>query len=648
MIIRKMTATFGGLERAVLVPAPGLTVITAPNGGGKSTWAGFLRAMLYGINTRERDKEGYLAEKNRYAPWSQLPMEGEIQLCWRGEEITLRRFGKKNNPFGGFEAVYTASGDPVPGLTGDNAGERLIGVGREMYERTAFVGQGRAAVAGSAELEKRIAALATAGEEEVSFTQTQRTLKDWLNRRRANRANGLLPELDKAILEVKEAISTLEGARQDQEKAQKRVQELETEFRQLEKEQELWARIHRQELDKRYVRAREDWRKALAAVPREAPHPIFGVMSGEEAWSMAQEKVQEKEEAQAEEERRSKERVKLERERSRWSKYAAICAVGGVYSLFLAVFHLIQGRWLPAATLGGLGMVLIVLCLLAFRRGRTAMARWGSLRPLCIPEPGDILEQAAIYRETLAKTKQAKAVVVTAQRLVDELAAQGGREVDSLELLQPPERSREAGAERLRAVEEELSRARRTWNMAQGRMNTLGNIDDYYAKLDWLVDQRVERQREYDALTVAMEALSAANDYLRQRFSPALNQRAGELFARLTGGRYADLRLTRSFDATTTPVGEMLPRSSLSLSQGTVAQLYLAVRLAICQLTVEEGEPFPLVLDETLVDFDDERMDLALTLLKEMGNQWQILLFTCHQREAYWAREHGVCVFPLH
>ena len=100
-----MTATFGGLDHAVLVPDEGLTVITAPNEGGKSTWAAFLRVMFYGIDTRDRDKAGYLADKNRYQPWSGAPMEGEIQLVWQGREITLRRFSKGSSPFGGFSAV---------------------------------------------------------------------------------------------------------------------------------------------------------------------------------------------------------------------------------------------------------------------------------------------------------------------------------------------------------------------------------------------------------------------------------------------------------------------------------------------------------------------------------------------------------------
>lgn len=43
----------------------------------------------------------------------------------------------------------------MPGLTADSAGELLTGVGREVFDRSAFVGQSAMAVTGSAELERR-------------------------------------------------------------------------------------------------------------------------------------------------------------------------------------------------------------------------------------------------------------------------------------------------------------------------------------------------------------------------------------------------------------------------------------------------------------------------------------------------------------
>ena len=47
--------------------------------------------MLYGINTKERDRQGYLAEKNRYQPWSGAAMEGSVELLWNGRAVTLLR-----------------------------------------------------------------------------------------------------------------------------------------------------------------------------------------------------------------------------------------------------------------------------------------------------------------------------------------------------------------------------------------------------------------------------------------------------------------------------------------------------------------------------------------------------------------------------
>ncbi|MFQ7452322.1 MAG: AAA family ATPase [Flavonifractor plautii] len=122
MKILKMRATFGKLQSAELALGEGLNVIEAPNEGGKSTWSAFLRAMLYGINTKERDRQGYLAEKNRYQPWSGAAMEGSVELLWQGRSVTLRRGPKGSTPFGRFEAVYTGTAELVPGLTGDNAG----------------------------------------------------------------------------------------------------------------------------------------------------------------------------------------------------------------------------------------------------------------------------------------------------------------------------------------------------------------------------------------------------------------------------------------------------------------------------------------------------------------------------------------------
>ena len=74
------------------------------------------------------------------------------------------------------------------------------------------------------------------------------------------------------------------------------------------------------------------------------------------------------------------------------------------------------------------------------------------------------------------------------------------------------------------------------------------------------------------------------------------------------------------------------------LSQGAADQLYLAVRLAICDMVLPRDRACPVLLDDALVNFDDERMAAALDYLLELSERRQVLLFTCQRREGDYLR----------
>ncbi len=125
MLIRRMAASFGKLQNHTLELSEGLNIIQAPNETGKSTWCAFLSSMLYGINSRERDKAGYIADKNRYAPWSGTAMAGRIDCLHGEDELTIMRATRRQtSPMGEFRAIYAGTGDIVPNLTGANCGEK--------------------------------------------------------------------------------------------------------------------------------------------------------------------------------------------------------------------------------------------------------------------------------------------------------------------------------------------------------------------------------------------------------------------------------------------------------------------------------------------------------------------------------------------
>ena len=646
MKIKKMTASFGGLDNAVLTPGDGLTVITAPNEGGKSTWAGFWRAMLYGIDTRERDRAGYLADKNRFQPWSGAPMRGEVELEWQGKDITIRRFPAKNNLFGGFEAVYTATGDPVPGLTAANVGETLTGASREVYLRSAFVGQGGAAISPSGELEARIAALATAGQEDVSYSDAERTLKDWRNRRRANRANGLIPELQSELSETEQTISTMARARSQIDAAGDELVRLEQERAQLKQDAEIWERLDRHALNRRYGEAQAQLAEAEARLAAMTPpDPEMADWTAQEArdWADAEE---EKYRQALDARRRALERRDAQEEKSQKSCRTALILALILMAAAALLGVLIGLKILPLSPNFCLYLLIGAAAgLLAYNQARLRAHQ--TLEAMEIPEEpesDDWQEQARRHADYLTARQRAEDERRHLQSRMDDLKAQGARDFDTLEYLEPPARSRADTKLRLEAVESELARCRDGLSRAEGALQQMGGPDELEARRGQLQSELAVRTEEYDAVSDAMDALSAANDALRQRFSPALNQAAGELFAALTGGKYQKLSLARDFSAQAAAGDSPLPHTALALSTGTAEQLYLAVRLALCRLTLPGA---PIWLDDALAAFDEERMALALGLLRDLGKERQILLFSCHRREGDWAAAHGVPALTL-
>jgi ATPase involved in DNA repair len=180
MKINTLRASFGKLNNESISFHEGLNVIYAPNESGKSTWCAFIRAMLYGVDSSERAKNGFLPDKQRYAPWSGVPMEGSMDLSIDGCDITISRSTTvQNAPMRDFSAVYTGTNEAVKGLNAANCGEQLTGVTADVFRRSAFIEQGSSAVKNSPELEKRIQAILSTGEEETSYSEADERLRAW-------------------------------------------------------------------------------------------------------------------------------------------------------------------------------------------------------------------------------------------------------------------------------------------------------------------------------------------------------------------------------------------------------------------------------------------------------------------------------------
>ncbi len=166
----------------------------------------------------------------------------------------------------------------------------------------------------------------------------------------------------------------------------------------------------------------------------------------------------------------------------------------------------------------------------------------------------------------------------------------------------------------------------------QARMEALGSPE---AMGQALVrsNARIESlQQRYDALDIALNTLEDAVQTLQRRFAPRITQQAQALMYRMTEGRYDRVQLNRDLTMEAGAEQENFLHGTLWRSDGTVDQLYLALRLSVARELIPSA---PLVLDDALVRFDDNRLKAALDILKEEAQSRQVILFTCQSREKH-------------
>ena len=164
----------------------------------------------------------------------------------------------------------------------------------------------------------------------------------------------------------------------------------------------------------------------------------------------------------------------------------------------------------------------------------------------------------------------------------------------------------------------------------QGRMEALGDKTELQKQLA-VVNARVAKlENTYAALSIAQETLAEARAELQRRFAPRISRRAEELLSAMTGGRYDRLTLGEDLSIHAGAGEEDTLHEAIWRSDGTIDQLYLALRLAVAEELTPEA---PLVLDDALVRFDDKRMKAALEILKKEAEKKQVILFSCQDRE---------------
>lgn len=147
-------------------------------------------------------------------------------------------------------------------------------------------------------------------------------------------------------------------------------------------------------------------------------------------------------------------------------------------------------------------------------------------------------------------------------------------------------------------------------------------------------EQLAQAANRYVVTSLAVALLDRARERFEKERQPEVIKHAADVFAKMTEGRYVDIRVPLDGSGISVIGANGSVRSSSQLSRGTAEQLYLALRIGLIGVLGETGRSLPLLMDDVVVNFDPQRRDGAVEALAELSKLRQVLFFTCHPETA--------------
>ena len=176
-----------------------------------------------------------------------------------------------------------------------------------------------------------------------------------------------------------------------------------------------------------------------------------------------------------------------------------------------------------------------------------------------------------------------------------------------------------------------ISRQQKAQWELEKRLDHLAHCKDQTESLKQVLAENDRIREEITAIDLALETMTKLSATIRDSFGLYLNKTASELISGITGGIYDSMSVDESLNVFMNTRTRLVPVEQVS--SGTMDQIYLALRLAAAKLIQPEGDYMPLIFDDSFVLYDEDRLHTALKWLKK-AYPGQIIIFTCHQREA--------------
>ena len=594
---------FGKFHDRTISFNDGINIIYGKNEAGKSTLHTFIRGMLFGIE-RGRGRAAKNDLYTKYEPWENSgTYEGWLRLEKDGTIYRIeRRFRKENKSLKIINETKGLEEEATPAFVSS----LLDGLTETMYNNTISIGQLKSATEDGmvTELKNYIANMNTTGNISLNITKATAFLR---NQKRSLEA-GLIPEASREFTSLLAEIRNVEAeiAGPEYENQLAAYQNMRTQVKGLIDN----TQTQKKDLDEKLANGKKVLsdngftdRASVDAMSSDAErlYSEYNTLNGE----------------------------CNKKSRKVLSGLTAVLGIAGLgAAAALGYFNLTA--YLPVCGAAAAAAVIFFIISLFIRQKDKEYQRLfdntsSELGALLARHLGD----SAVSEDAMNAFRARMGEFSKLCDMVAQSEAEIRKFLEDLSNLQ----TKQAGCSEM------IEKQQRTQWELEKKLEHLSNCKNKAKALKRTLAENDRIHDEIVAIDLAQETMADLSSSIRESFGLYLNKEASQYITGITGGIYDSMSIDENLNVFLNTKTKLVPLENVS--SGTMDQVYLALRLAAAKLLQGSGSGFPLIFDDSFTQYDDERLKTALEWLASAYGG-QIIIFTCHRREAQMLRARQV------
>lgn len=596
---------FGKLKNKEIHLENSINIIYGKNEAGKSTLLKFIASMFYGISKNKNGKE--ISDFEQYEPWQETEFSGKINYeLDNGKNYEVYRDFRKKNP-----KIYNENSEDISKEysidknRGSDFFKEQTGMEEELFYHTVLAEQEEVKLEKQEQniLIQKMTNLVSSGNDNISYKKTMEKLKNKLWEE-----VGTDRTTERPINRVEDQLKKLEAEYQKSEE----LSQKQYEFEEMEKEIKIES-----EKQEKLVEALKEIKKQKEEETVE--NQIIQMSKN------ALKELEEKREKTTDETQKNK-------KQNKFPIFLLFIGIMVVVALFL---------WNPIVLINYLALAIWISYGIYFALKKIKQNKMEQkIKEEMIKQKK---EKELLEENIESKKKEIEKMTSTLEQKVAQKEWQIKQSYSKLFLELYFKQSIEEIKKELEKEEEKNSNLKLKCHEIQiekkNIMPQIENMAQIEEKRKKLQEEKEELNSLATAIQIARTTIEEAYDEMKNSLTPQFTENLSETIKNISGGKYKNVKFNDE-EGLLVELENGEYKKAERLSTGTIFQMYLSLRLAIAKEITKES--MPIILDEALAYYDDERLENILSYLAKNYEKEQVLLFTCSNREKEILEKNGI------